>query len=424
MENPLIKREVHSFSVARGLAVVGAIALLVFFIFQVFKAGTVEVNEEKISDKVSQGIFYYTVDNSLPGSSQFEIFRVVLDLEKEDIKTNSVRILGENVQVVTDSWKSDTVLFITNLPTQAQIYALDISNPDSSPELLLEIPWEEGAPRKIAQARFVDDGTSIAFVSFKEALARSEDSVLYIVSLADSREEAYPLGDVSPLYAGFGFLAESTHGLYLHETGGDAGFVWSQWYRVDRVSKSVQKLENLPPLSRLDDNPAHSEFSPNGGQIAYSGFSSTVSNLSLQTSGPLAGCLKDSGSLQNDGGVVLVRDLLSHEVREIFRNLSYPQNLCKNIARRILSLLWLSDSEVAVETIDGVFVVDIDTREHRPLFIFEKTFNPGQISRPTLVSIQMPFIIFSDQSVVHVNTRKHLEFTTGDDQKNYFIVNR
>ena len=239
------------------------------------------------------------------------------------------------------------------------------------------------------------------------------------------------MNEKSPLYAGFGFLAATPDSktIYLHETGGDGGLIWSQWYKIDRDTRKVQKLEKLPPVAKGGDNPTISVFSPDRTKLAYADFSTIVDQADLgkeYKEGYFGQCLEYNTNLlqkySSFGGTVMVQNLSTGKTDEVFRNLSYQDNYCKNVGNRIVSLKWLDNSRLAFETIDGVYVLDINTKQQQTLFTFERTISPGQQTRPSIQLIQLPFILFSDRSIVQTNTNKRLEFVAPEAQKGYFFT--
>ena len=446
--NPSPAKEVKSNNINTKIIWVGGLLLIIlvatFFVYKWLfnKSGispSTNNSQNIISNIDSHGtleVFYYTVDDSSQQNAQYKIFKVSPNLEKADVNTHSFTIAGagQYFSTITDSWKKNIILFITNSETQSVIYSLDVSSQNSQPQVLITIPLDSNKGEIVSDARFLDDGNSLTFITANDKNARAENSVLHIVSLQNQQnQESIPLSEVSPLYAGFGFLAATPDGktIYLHETGGDAGAIWSQWYKVDRITKTVQKLEKLPPVAKGEGNPTISVFSPDRTKLAYIDFSAIVEQADLDfedyNSGDYVGgpCLKGSNAIQKyepDGGTIMIQDLRIGNTIEAFRNLSYSDNFCKNVARRIISLKWLDNSRLAFETIDGVYVLDINTKQKQTLFTFESTTSPGQQTRPSILSIQMPYIVFSDGSIVQTNTNKRLEFVAPEAQKGVFFI--
>ena len=377
-------------------------------------------------------VFYYTQDDSSQQNAQYKIFKVSPNLEKPDLNTHSFTIAGRYPSILTDSWKKNVILFVTNSETQSVIYSLDVSSQNSQPQTLLTIPLDNNKGERVGSAKYLDDGNALAFITSDGKSERAENSVLNIVSLKNQQnKESIPLSEKSPLYAGFGFLAATPDSkiIYLHETGGDGGLIWSQWYKIDRDTKKVQKLEKLPPVAKGGDNPTISVFSPDRTKLAYADFSTIVDQADLgkeYKEGYFGQCLEYNTNLlqkySSFGGTVMVQNLSTGKTDEVFRNLSYQDNYCKNVGNRIVSLKWLDNSRLAFETIDGVYVLDINTKQQQTLFTFERTISPGQQTRPSIQLIQLPFILFSDRSIVQTNTNKRLEFVAPEAQRGYFFT--
>ena len=445
--NPLPTRQAKSNNINTKIIWIGVLLLIIlvaaFFVYEWLfnKSGippSINNSQNIISNIDSNGtleVFYYTVDNSSQQNAQYKIFKVSPNLEKMDVNTHSFTIAGRYPSTITDSWEKNIILFVTNSETQSVIYSLDVSSQNSQPQVLITIPLDSNKGERVGDARFLDDGNSLTFITANDRNARAENSVLHIVSLQNQQnQESIPLSEVSPLYAGFGFLATTPDGktIYLHETGGDAGAIWSQWYKVDRITKTVQRLEKFPPVAKGEENPTISIFSPDRTKLAYADFSAIVEQADLDfedynRGGYVGPCLKYWGSnamqkYQPEGGTIMIQDLRTGNTTEVFRNLSYSDNLCKNVARRIISLKWLDNSLLAFEMIDGVYVLDVNTKQQQTLFSFERTISPGQQTRPSILSVQLPFIVFSDRSIVQTNTNKRLEFVAPEAQKGYFFI--
>jgi len=377
-------------------------------------------------------VFYYTKDDSSQQNTQYKIFKVSPNLEKTDLNTHSFTIAGRYPSIITDSWKKNVILFVTNSETQSVIYSLDVSSQNSQPQTLLTVPLDSNKRERVGSAKYLDNGNALAFITSNGKGERAENSVLNIISLKNQQDkESIPLSEKSPLYAGFGFLAATPDSktIYLHETGGDGGLIWSQWYKIDRDAKKIQKLEKLPPVAKGEENPTISVFSPDRTKLAYADFSSVVDPADLEKEygdGYFDQCLKFNTNLlqkySSFGGTVMVQNLNTGATDEVFRNLSYQNNYCKNVGNRIVSLEWLDNSRLVFETIDGVYVLDINTKQQQTLFTFERTISPGQQTRPSIQFIQLPFILFFDRSIVQINTNKRLEFIAPEAQGGYFFT--
>jgi hypothetical protein len=162
--------------------------------------------------------------------------------------------------------------------------------------------------------------------------------------------------------------------------------------------------------------------------LAYPDFSGVVEENDLDRSqgGYFNRCLKfDTNILEKYaslGGTIMLHDFENGTTNEIFRNLSYRDNYCLNVGSRIISLKWLDNSRLAFETIEGIYILDINTKQQHPLFIFSINVSPVQQLQPSILSIQLPYIIFSDHSVLRTDTAKRFEILDQEAQNGYFFT--
>ncbi len=403
-------------------------------------------------------LFYYTANDSSKQNTQYKIFKVSSNLEKSDINTHTFTIAGPHTSVITDSWKKNIILFVTNSETQSVIYSLDVSSQNSQPQNLLTISFDSNkGDRVVSSAKFVDDGNALAFITTTSGdfTRQSKNPSIDIVHLNDpQKKETYQL-KMNSKVTRFHFL-EATHDskiIYLSESGGSIGSSLSQWYKVDRATNIVQKLEALPPVPkgtestdegrlfesigltfRYVDSLNYSDlspiFSPDRAKLAYSDFSGIVEQGDIEqkySEGYVGRCLTSNNTnlLQKYatfGGTVMVHDLNTGATNEVFRNLSLQNNYCMNVGNRIISIKWLDNSRLAFVTIDGVYTIDVNTKQQQTLFTFKRTNNPGQQTRPSILSVQLPFIVFSDNSIVQTSTNKQLELSVPEGQNRYFFT--
>jgi len=378
------------------------------------------------SNHATDILFYQTEYDE--GSVTYLLYRGSMDYLAGDAQTHSISLQRDS-RIISQSWEENTFLFVENTENEGSIFSLDISSDQTQPTLLMKISLDATTGQHIGDARYLDDGT-LAYITYDGSGERARHSVLHVAQLPQGIEkENYPLREESPVYAGFGFLAQrgDSQVIYLHETGGDAGSVWSAWYMVDRTTKAVTALEGLPVEDKVSRNPAEFSFSPDGSKFIFKDISKLPDAQDLEDEdGPLGSCLKywDSDAMDrydNEGGTLTLVDLVSGSRSEIFRNLSHSNNVCKNIARRIISIGWIDDSHVFFETIDGIFSLDINTREQKNLFIFERTYDPKNQQRPSVIALQAPNILLSDHSVASSDTNKILQFVSEDAQEGIFV---
>jgi len=409
-----------------------------YIFFNNGKLGFLTKGQKEVSTSIDNEfnlkVFYYTVDYLPQRVARYKIFTASPVLGENDVNTHSFDIQGENSFVANDSGEKNKILIISDHNGQAAISSLDISSPGTNPQALISFSLNKSKSEVVSDVRYVDEGKALAIIVSEVKGSGSENSVLEIIPLKNKdKKEKYFLNEENLMYARLSFLTITPDSkiIYLQQRGGDGGYIWSQWYKVDRESKIVQKLEGLPPFAKGEDYPTVSVFSPDATKLAYIDFSSLIPHSDLNVEGSSEdasrGCLKDEGvykakKYDSEGGVVMVRDLLTGEEKEVFRNLSYSDNLCMNIARRIISLKWLDNSRLIFETIDGVYSLNIKNKDFETLFFFERTFSPGKQARPSLLSVQLPFVVFSDGSIAKLGSNKLLSIYPSDFRAEFFMA--
>jgi hypothetical protein len=404
-------------------------------------------------------IFYYIEDREQAGSepdpqysTHYKIYLSNLGLEKSDTLLHQFSIPGHGF-AVTNSWKKGVLLFATSMNDDSIIYALRLDQADARPEIILKLPRNSVIGEAVNDARYIDGGEKLAYVTDDGVNDRAEHSVLHIVSVKNPKlKETYPLNEKSEIYAGFRFLAVTPDNktLFLEDAGGDGGDSWSDWYRVDRSQGTVEKLDKLPPLARgqnSEDENSIYDISPDATRVAYANFSTKIdpddlANRSVDTSDMVySRCLKEAGfdgnfTKQDEdkllkkyaqaGGVIILHDLKSNISTEVYRDLSSPHYPCLNIVRRIISAKWTSETQLVYETVNGIFSLDVNTKQSKRIFEFVDFDGSmwGKFKvRPLLYSVHLPYIFLSDHSVIHLDEKKWLKFDTElTRQRRYFVI--
>lgn len=358
----------------------------------------------------------------------YSIFKPGKNLNERDIKTHSFTFDTGTIDIVTNTWKDNTILIIQNLETFADIYELDVSLQGTAPAKILTVQLDSSTNERVTDAKFVDNGSSVAYIASEGKYDFAENSRLKIFSLNTNKEtDSYFLSEKTQIYSGFKFLAKSPDSktLYLNDIGGDGAAWWEQWYKLDRNIKNLEKLQNLPPIAEGEDTPARAFINPSGTKVAYIGSFGPVApedlnkldtpeQMALYYSIGAENCLQFGETdlltkYGSQGGTIMLLDLQTNNKTELFRNFEFADNYCMNIARKILSILWIDDSNLAFQTLTGVYNLNIDTNEINTLFEYRHTSSPWKEVKPAILSVQLPYIIFNDLSIVNVDSNKSLE---------------
>lgn len=424
-----------------GVLVVIAIIIVLLSALLVKKdtkpAQTIDANKSIQSElKVSElPDYHYYVRGYEPdaqGNNTLELYKTSKDLTKLDTKLNSLKV-SNSTNIILKSWKKGTILIKTETASHYVIQTLELTL-NAQPQTILEVSKDLG--NQIFDARLLNEGKTLAYITYTSKNPKeSNNVVLHVQNLGESTVKSIPLADTVGLYTGFWFVAKSPdeNTLYLSEGGGDGGRSWATWHKADLAMQKVEKLANLPIISKETNNPAYTIINPSATYAAFIDMSELPDEADLEkpdSTEALIGCLDYAVTnvLQkyaNTGGTVSVTNLKTGQTQEVYRNLNYGNNLCQNKARRIISILWLDDKTLAVQTIDGVYSLDIETKQGKELYYFKQSSSPGQVTRPMLVSIEQPFILFDDASVGIMDSNNLVQYLSKEvQQATFFSLNQ
>lgn len=381
-----------------------------------------ESTEEEENDIEKTGSFktvngLYTYDIIDKGNDRKIVFyQPSLDIESKDKIVKEYTLEGLYFAQL-DSGEKDSMLVFTRGSENVINGVYKISKDFGEPELLLSYDGDQTqAPRSF---RLIDNGQSLAYVTSDFEIANATNSHLHIKSLVSDKTEKYFLSEESPLYSGFSFITSTDSAIYLHETGGDAGSIWTTWYKVDRNSGAVSELSELPIRGPYTDvygdpqNPAPYVLSPNGEQVVFWAMSSFPAQEDLDSPSFKTVCLNYEArdKYKNEGGILMLSSIDEGNAKEIYRNLDYDRNTCRNIARRIIDAHWVDNNRIVFVTIEGINMIDIRTNNIERIYTFERTLYPGEQQRPTIAGINLPWISFDDGDLLNVNTQKKVNIT-------------
>jgi len=385
------------------------------------------------SDNQPDFFYYIESEETLQKDVPFSFFKISTNPENTDTDIGSFTMSGPNPEIITDSWVTNKILFVTNSETNSVFYSFDVFSQEHKPQEIFNLSHSDKNER-VGDARFLDGGSSIAYVTYNDGVynGRTAHSVLNIVSINNQQnKEEYLLNEKGAIYAGFGFILKTLDDrkIYLTEAGGDGGLSWSNLYEVNRDTKNVEPGVKSP-LYAVDGRgySTLSAINPDWTVLAYTDFSSFVDPVDLeQTATDYDNpCIDMDKPYLLDkypslDGLVKIKDLKTGTTEEVFKNSVYENNYCKNIANGIIDLKWLDNSRLAFETIDGMYLYDANTKQTQSLFSFENTTDPGHQYRPKPMSIQLPYILFDDGTIINTNSNKKLElFTIGRQFKHFF----
>ena len=366
--------------------------------------------------------FYYLQDGL--------VFKMGIDLEESD--TLSYKS-DENTYMYPSNKKN--ILFVEKGDAPDVVYTLDISKPSPTLQLLVTLPepkrpddltisqeerFADGYSSKPfikkSRVRFVDDGAALAYITSKCRYPGPGcgESVVHIISVPDGKEiEQYEIPGEIRLYDSPHFGAVSGDGKRLYVAHASEFGLVDYFDVVDRNTGTLRVLKSvLGDRVNIEDYYIY-DFSPDAKRLATEDLSMKIadedadwrdygSTVCLDSKVP--GVLEKYADL---AGVILVRNLETDEVKEVYRNVVATDNYCKNQYNKIMSLQWLDDVRIAFVTQEGIYAINVNTKEKQTLFVFDKAH--GAVERPEPLSIQMPYILFTDGSILNTRNRRWLK---------------
>ena len=113
----------------------------------------------------------------------------------------------------------------------------------------------------------------------------------------------------------------------------------------------------------------------------------------------------------SQGGVIILHDLRTHASVEAYRELPAGMSFCLNITRSIISLKWINDTQLVYETINGLFLLNLNTKRVSQLYKFkpETGYYRSKYIRPVMQDVRLPFILFNDNRLLNIDTGKWLK---------------
>jgi hypothetical protein len=396
------------------VALLGGLGVLYYYAFERHGSPTNPFAEAlQAPSSVYSYVEVYNRDSTIK-TKTIEFASWPLSLSPNYASTSIASItLPTATQVITDSGKPGTILLSTYLQNVTEVRALDLGN--GQMQVLLSLPTNNGTD--MGTPRLINGGQTLAYIT-STGNDRPANPVLHLFDLQKQADQAFPLSTDPPkLYGGFSIIAESAdhHTLYIRQQGGDAGYIWSQWYEFDVPAQTLKKLDRLPHVIAGEDRPAPAAFSPEGHLLAYADFSMAIPPEALDTNSPspsARGCLdyRTYSLYGEETGMVILRDMRTGNTTEVFTNDEFPNNMCSNIYRRIQDIKWIDATTLAVETSVALYRVDISTKQATRIFTLPtpRELNEGQ---PGIRALALPYILFNDNSIGILEGNRLLRWT-------------
>lgn len=280
---------------------------------------------------------------------------------------------------------------------------------------------------------FVDGGSALAYTTAKCRYPGPScgEPVVHIVSIPDGKQiEWYVIDEKARLYNSPHIRVVSDDGKRLYVGHRYEFGAIDHFNVIDREKREVSVLSNvLGSRESLEDHYVY-DFSPDGRKLATEDLSMEIASEDRDYSAEYGGegsvCLDSSveGVLDKYAdlaGEIIVRDIPTGETGVVYSNYVADRNYCKGQYNKITSLKWLDNSRIAFITRYGIYAINIDTKERQTLYDLDSVNVPHDIEGLTLLSVQMPYILFEDGGVLNTENGK---WVTGDSIRNYQLGKR
>ncbi len=384
---------------------------------------------------VDPHFFYYTKQRegeSENKTTQYKIFKLVLSPNSQPQLIKTLTFSSDWLEIITNSGRKDMVLFLENLPSGEQykktIYSIDLSQPNSE----LKIVHSFTDRRMLLDAKFIDNGKSIAYISGVDK-NRYEEVKLTVVSLDNpSKSEEYLLFEKMSLFAipMISGINKDSNIIYVEVNAGDGGEHWTTLHKLDRLNKVFEEIAGLPEGIEDDMNPRFSKYPI----IRFSGLDKIDNDNDFEgdVMGDFFPCLRDDARVinkyKNDSWLIEIIDLEANKITEAFHNSLDSNDLCKT-KLSFSFIKWLNDSHLAFKTLFGVYSLDINTAQKELLYKYKADESlQGDIktgyswTKGNVLDVNLPYIIFEGARVVNIINGEEFylgEFIEGEKDMYY-----
>lgn len=404
-ESVLNKKEIYILSVLLLLAIL--VLILVFADIAKIKDFIKNPIVGK-SDNSFLPIFYFT-DNYNGSEGQLTVFQASSDLTVSDKKIVNLdpkyNILSANGDVALLS-KEGKTLELLKLPS-GQI------------DTLVEV--KKG--RRVMSAKLLQDDNLFVYITSSDNLwERAEDSWLHILDIKSGETKDFFLSKESPIYSSFRIASVRDNGseVLLLEMGGDGGGIWAKAYVLDTITKKLSEVKDISEGSYFSDS-VIGDYEQGFYNVPAMGLTNDVGTKSVYvkkvkynendletdlTKDYAYGCLKDYKSYYDEGQSLYIHDFETGEDQQIYVNLSAPDNFCKNIVRRIDSVVWLDNETLLFSTPDQIFRIKSDGSSLETVYEYERYYDPKTVKRPYISYATSGFIMFREGQILDLKSGK------------------
>lgn len=308
---------------------------------------------------------------------------------------------GHKVKVFQSSVdKEDTVLLNTNylldivdvFESENKVLA-SVAKNDNNKSELREISLKTGEQKTLVElevgniggAKFSPDGQKIAYMTSSND-EKTAELFIYDVKTKKSSKLSYSFD--LPILSTPRPITWVGDNVIIKLTGGDAGGVWGETYRVNISTGKKEKI-TIPVVGVV---------SPDGSK-----FLSIVCSdgPSVEMEWPRS-C--------NSGEEIQVTDIVKGTTQTLYKNLTHGDNTMKGLVRTIFAYDWTKEGNVVFRIADGFYEIDVKDKKLTEI-------RPFYWTDPQTVGKSVVKILFAD--------KEYLAWSQSDDSFSAaFILNR
>ncbi len=210
------------------------------------------------------------------------------------------------------------------------------------------------------------------------------------------------------LYQGFGINGwrNSDKELIVSGLGGDAGATWGDIYQVNVATGELVKVNPVPEKDKMEF--LRGNLSPDGDKWVYS-----------HCEQPDAAALeKDGSNACTSGAELRVYDFGTKEIKTVYQNLRYDNNVDKSSLRVFLDYKWQDNNNIVAVVPGAILDISSGSKKVEEVYLFDQ-FEPMAYRNRwlQLMDVTEDQIVFYRDNVWQVFDRTSQKLITIDKKK-------
>lgn len=333
------------------------------------------VEQPKVEEKIPAGTAYYLASDSESGEArlyQFNADTAQPDKKIAEIKEKNVFVLGKYVAPYT--------------------YVINIGND------LLILDAKTGKTEKLFTLPDKTYTRAVAVSSDKQWLAYAQNyegsdngksgGEIFVYNIETKEQKQIVKKTELGLYQGYSILGwrDNDKELIVNDLGGDAGAVWGNLSQVNVATGTVTKVAPLPEKEAMDF--LRGQLSPDGNKWLFE----HCEKPDLTKSEGIGDRACASGA------ELRTYDFDTKEIKTVYQNLRYDNNVEKNSLRVFIDFIWQDDSNIIASVPGAILDISIGTGKAEEIYKFDGS-NPQNYKNHYLQieNVNSNQIVFTDE---------------------------